>query len=115
MGIRQHETILNLRADLEAANDEIHSLRKEQRREKDLQARVDRLHGFVMDLFYLHPPLKEAYFGWHGDSTLFGHLRPKYEYVANLAEAKRNVETLNSADLARIDRYLEAVLGEEEA
>lgn len=89
---------------------------------RDLQSRLDKaladVHQykkFVKDLFYLHPPLKEAYYGWHSDVTLYGHYRPRYKYVSNLAEAKRNVETLSSADLAKIDRYLEALLGEEEA
>ena len=73
------------------------------------------LRAFVKNLFYLHPPLKNAYYGWYSDGTYFGHHRPKYEYVANLAEAERNVATLSSADLAKIDRYLEAVLMEDEA
>ena len=88
---------------------------------RDLQSRLDKAladvrqyEKFVKDLFYLHPPLKEAYYGWHSDVTFYGHYRPKYEYVANLAEAERNVATLSSADLAKIDRYLKAALEEEE-
>lgn len=85
------------------------------KRKDDALKKAADLEAFVKDLFYLHPPLKETYYSWHDDGTFYGQYRPKYEYVATLAEAKRNVETLNSADLAKIDRYLEAVLGEEEA
>ena len=83
---------------------------------RDLQSRLDKAladvrqyEKFVKDLFYLHPPLKGAYYG----DYLVGY-SPKYKYVANLAEAKRNVATLSSADLAKIDRYLKAALEEEE-
>lgn len=105
MGIRQHETIKDLQAELEAANDEIRRLREQR---EYLRAQVDSLHGFAMNLFYLHPPLKDAYYGW-------ASLKPKYEYVAALAEAKRHVETLSSAELAKIDRYLETVIEEAKA
>ena len=83
---------------------------------RDLQSRLDKAladvrqyEKFVKDLFYLHPPLKDAYLG-----DYWTDYRPKYEYVANLAEAERNVATLSSADLAKIDRYLKAALEEEE-
>lgn len=116
MSIRQRETIKDLKAELEAANDEIRSLRKQQSDAKDLQAQADRLHKFVKDLFYLHPPLKKAYYGEKlAANLLYSLFEPKYEYVARLAEAKRNVKTLSSAELTKIDRYLETVLEEDEA
>lgn len=113
MGIRQRETIKDLQAELEAANDKIRMLREQH---ASLQARVDRLHKFVMNLLYLHPPLKKAYYGEKlAANLLYSLFEPKYEYVATLAKAKRNVETLSSAELAKIDRYLETVLEEDEA
>lgn len=84
---------------------------------RDLQSRLDKAladvrqyEKFVKDLFYLHPPLKNAYRGGYVEGY-----KPRYEYVASLAEAERNVAMLSSADLTKIDRYLEAALGEEEA
>lgn len=84
------------------------------KRKDDALKEAAALRSFVKDLFYLHPPLKDAYYGWYSNGTYLGCHAFKYEYVANLAEAKRNVETLSSADLTKIDRYLEAVLVEEE-
>ena len=71
------------------------------------------LRSFVKNLFYLHPPLKKAYYGSGNPLLSIAH-GPKFSYVASLAEAERNVAMLSSADLAKIDLYLKAALEEEE-
>lgn len=87
MGIRQRETILKLKADLEA--------------EKLVRYKYQQ---FAEDLFTLYPPLWAA----HADhNTLSG--QPNFSATAVLAQAVRDVRCLDKSTHAEVLRYIEAV------
>lgn len=87
MGIRQRETILKLKADLEAEKLERYKYQQ-----------------FAEDLFTLYPPLWAA----HADHNTLTE-RPNFSATAVLAQAVRDVKRLDKSTHAEVLWYIEAV------
>lgn len=130
MGYKQHGEILSLKAELEAARDTISVLQtrlwqlekpSQDSQVKEMQnsltdpgEQLKKWQGFVYGLFALHPALEDAYHTKNDPYLAFRKPEPNFAKVADIVKAKRDVETLTKADLAGIDRYLEAALSYKE-
>lgn len=105
MGARQYSEIIRLRADLEAANDELKKLRGERDAADECKYKQ-----FAQDLFTLYPPLWAAHAD-HYTRDDYNPLseRPNFSATAVLAQAMRDVKRLDKSTHAEVLRYIEAV------